>query len=157
MSIRLTKRIASDLLDRGESAIRIKGTAIAEAEKAITREDVRQLIKKGNIYAIAEKRNISTYSKVLKIKRAQGRRRGPGAKKGTRNARSSIEYKRKVRGQRRVLLALKADKTIDNIMFKQFYKLVRGGTFESKAQLLSHIKGKGVVMSDEKFEKLRHI
>ncbi|MCW6159870.1 MAG: hypothetical protein LVQ95_02160 [Candidatus Micrarchaeales archaeon] len=157
MSIRLTKRIASDLLGRGESAIRIKETAVPNADKAITREDVRQLIKKGDVYALAEKRNVSTYSKVLRIKRAQGRRRGPGAKKGTRNARSSAEYKKKVRGQRRVLLSLKADRSIDNLMFKQFYKLVRGGTFESKAQLLSHIKGKGVSISDEKFEKLRHI
>ena len=157
MSIRLTKRIASDLLDRGESAIRIKETALANAQKAITREDVRQLVKKGDIYAIVEKRNVSAYSKALKIKRAQGRRRGPGAKKGTRKARSSVEYKKRVRGQRRVLLALKEEKSIDNVMFKQFYKLVRGGTFESKAQLLSHIKGKGVGISDEKFEKLRHI
>lgn len=157
MSIKLAKRIASDILNRGESAVRIKETALPEAEKAITREDVRQLVKKGDIYALAAKRNRSIYSKMLKIKRAQGRRRGTGAKKGTRRARSGILYKKKVRGQRRVLLELKKDKTIDNAMFKQFYKLVRGGTFESKAQLISHIKGKGVSINDERFEKLRHI
>ena len=157
MSVQLTKRIAADLLGRGVSSIKISGTAIEDAKKAITREDVRKLIKSGGVFAEKEKRNVSVYSKELAVKRAKGRRRGSGRRHGTQKARQSIEYKKKIRAQRRVLLALKADKSIDNIAFKKFYKLVRGNIFPSKATLLNHIKEKGVAISDEKFEKLRHI
>lgn len=157
MSVKLTRRVASNLLHRGESAIRIKESAVAEAEKAITREDVRQLIKKGDVYALQAKSNISVYSKLLKIKRQQGRKRGPGSKKGTMKARGSVEYKKKVRAQRRVLLALKQDNTIDNKLFKGFYRLVRGNVFPSKASLLGHIKSKGVQIDDERFKQLKHM
>ncbi len=157
MTIKLTKRIAADLLHRGERSIRIKEKGLEDADKAITREDVRKLISDGNVYAVAEKRNVSTYGKLLKKKRAQGRRRGSGRKRGTVNARKSVEYKKKIRGQRRVLLSLKKDSTINNELFKEFYKLVRGGSFASKASLLGHIRSKGVSITDEKFQKLKHI
>jgi len=157
MTVRLTKRIAADLLGRGLSSVRIKDAAMADAEKAITREDVRVLIKKGDVYAVKEKRNISTYGKLLKAKRAKGRSRGTGRKKGTIKARKSIEYKKKIRAQRRVLIALKQDKTINNELFKEFYKLVRGGSFPSKASLLGHIRDEGININDERFKQLKHI
>jgi large subunit ribosomal protein L19e len=157
MSVQLTKRIAADLLSRGVSSIRIKGDVLEKADKAITREDVRELIKSGGVYAQKEKHNLSLYSKELKKKRAKGRRRGIGRKKGTRAARASIDYPQKVRAQRRVLFALKRDKTINNELFRQFYKLVRGGTFANKASLLGHIKSHGVTISDERMKELRHI
>ncbi len=159
MSIKLTKRIAADILGRGVSSIKIVEKGRPDAEKAITREDVKTLIKDGNVYAVVEKHNISVYSKILKKKRSQGRRRGSGRRKGTKNARMSIglEYKRKVRGQRRVLAALKRDKVISNELFKDFYKLVRGGTFANKASLLGHIRSTGISISDERFEQLKHM
>jgi large subunit ribosomal protein L19e len=157
MTIRLTKRIAADLLERGARSIRIKESASADAEKAITREDVRAMIKKGDIYAPVEKRNVSTYGKLLKVKRSKGRSRGNGRKRGTTKARRSIEYKKKIRAQRRVLLSLKEDKTINNERYKEFYRLVKGGTFQSKASLLGHIRDQGVGISDERYQKLKHI
>lgn len=87
MSVKLTRRVASELLKRGESAVKIKPDALKDAEKAITREDVRNLIKSGNIYATKAKHNISAYSKVLREKRKKGRRRGMGRRK--RNAQGS--------------------------------------------------------------------
>lgn len=157
MSIKLTKRIAKQLLNRGESAIRIKESATPEAKKAITREDVRTLIKNGSIYTIKAKHNLSAYSKVLKAKRNKGRRRGPGRRKGTEKARGKVEYKKKIRGQRRVLKALKAEKIIDNTKFKTYYALVKGGNFANKATLLNHIRNDGVQIDEEKFKQLRHL
>ena len=157
MSIKLTKRIAADMLERGLSSIKVKEKGLEDAKKAITREDVRKLIKEGNVYAVKEMPNTSMHSKVLKEKRSKGRRRGSGSKHGTRFARQSIEYKKKIRAQRRVLAALKSDKTINNELYKEFYRLVRGNIFASKATLLNHIKGKGVSISDERLEKLKHI
>jgi large subunit ribosomal protein L19e len=156
MTIQLTKRLAARMLKRGENAVRIKGSAIADASKAITAEDVRALVKSGNVYAIPEKRNISMHGKTLKMKRMKGRKRGPGKKRGTYKARTGKSYPQRVRGQRRVLKELKSDGTIDNQQFKRFYKLVKGGTFASKAQLLNSITSSGVNIDAERFERLRH-
>lgn len=157
MSIKLTRRIASELMSRGESAIRIKPEFIPDVKKALTREDVRQLIKEGKVYALKEKRNLSAYAKVLREKRAKGRRRGPGRRKGTERARGTVEYKKRIRGQRRALKALKEDRSIDNEAFKKYYALVKGGTFISKAALISRIRSDGLTLDEEKAKKLRHI
>ncbi len=157
MSIKLTKRVAAVILGRGVSSIRVKDNGLEDAAKAITREDVRKLISSGSVYAQKEKHNISAYGKELKERRAKGRSRGTGKKRGTSKARGSMEYKKKIRAQRRVLLKLKGEKAINNELFKEFYKLVRGGTFVSKASLLGHIRSKGVMISDDKFKELKHI
>lgn len=157
MSIKLTRRIASKLMKRGESKVRIMPTRTADAEKAITREDVRALITSGAVYAVKEKHNMSIYSKILREKRNKGRRRGPGRRKGSAKARRSVEYPKKIRGQRRVLGALKADGTIDNEAFKRYYRLVKGGNFDTKGSLLNHITADGVKIEPDKIEKLKHM
>ncbi|MGC8478657.1 MAG: 50S ribosomal protein L19e [Candidatus Micrarchaeia archaeon] len=157
MSVKFVKRAASYIMNRGESAIRIKPDAIADAKKALTKEDVRELIRKGSVYAIKEKKNISIYGKLLQEKRSEGRSRGPGNRRGTYKARTGITYPKRVRGQRRILKALKSEGTIDNSTFKKLYALVKGGTFASKVTLLNHIRSIGVSIDDAKFEKLRHL
>lgn len=157
MSIKLTKRIAAELMNRGESAVRIKEGSVEDAKKAITREDVRTLIKNGSLYAVKAKHNLSAYAKVLQEKRSKGRRRGPGRRKGSKKARGILEYKKKIRGQRRVLQMLKTESTIDNIKFKKYYALVKGGNFINKVSLLNHIKNDGVQINEEKFKQLRHL
>ena len=157
MSVKLTRRIASRLMGRGESKIRIKKDAVGDAEKAITAEDVRDMIKNGRIYAVKEKHNLSLRSKAVRLKKMKGRRRGPGSRRGTFKTRTRIEHKQRIRGQRRVLKRLKSEKAIDNETFKRFYALVKGGTFANKASLISHIRGTGVSMSEEKAKELRHI
>ena len=78
MGLKLARRLAADMLGRGESSVRFKEGSLAEAQKAITREDVRRLITSGGIYAIPKKRNKSIHGLVLRMKRAGGRRRGRG-------------------------------------------------------------------------------
>jgi len=157
MSIKLTRRIAAELMGRGISKVRIKPDRTEDAKKAITREDVRAMITSGGVYALTIKHNQSLYSKVLQKKREQGRRRGPGRRKGSLKARKGLTYGKKIRGQRRVLAALKDEKVIDNISFKKYYRLVKGGNFQTKAQLLSHITADGVKIEEAKLEQLRHL
>ncbi|HUC38976.1 MAG TPA: 50S ribosomal protein L19e [Candidatus Acidoferrum sp.] len=156
MSIQLTRRIAARQLRRGESKVRIKTASVEDAKKAMTTDDVRVMIKEGKIYAIPEKHNVSRRAKSARAKKMKGRRSGSGSRRGTTKARMSVDYKKRVRGQRRVLKILKKDKVIDNETFKRFYLLVKGGTFESKGSLISHMKGNGVKLEEEQEKKLRH-
>ncbi len=132
MSIKLTRRIAAELLKRGESKVRIKPDAIEDAKKAITREDVRALIKSGSVYALKEKHNMSLYSKDAQGEEEQGQEEGSGKEEGNRKAQAGLDYKKKIRGQRRVLEALKTEKHIDNVAFKKYYALVKGGNFAAR-------------------------
>lgn len=157
MSIKLTKRVATKLMKRGQSSIRIKPTAIDNANKAITADDVRDMIAKGEVYAIKEKKNISAYGKTRRTKRAKGRSRGKGRRKGTLKARGFVEYKKKVRAQRRVIKFLKEQNVVNGEAFKKYYRLVKGGTFHSKITLINRIKSDGVPLNDEMTEKLRKI
>lgn len=157
MSIKFTRRAAARVMHRGESKIRIKKDAVQDAQKALTTDDVRDLVKSGKVYAIKIKHNMSTRGKIAKIKKAQGRGRGPGSRRGTWKARMGVDYKKRIRAQRRVLKALKEDKTLDNIAFKKFYLLVKGGTFANKWTLINHIKSTGIAVSDERAAQLRHI
>ncbi len=157
MSVKLTRRIASELLGRGATKIRFKPEAVPDAEKALTRDDVRAMIKSGSVFALPMKHNISAYGAELAKKRTQGRKRGQGKRRGTLKARGQLDYKKKIRAQRRVIASLKADKTIDNLMFKKLYLLVKGGTFPNKVTLLNRIRSEGVALDEEKFAKLRHM
>ncbi|EET89869.1 MAG: 50S ribosomal protein L19e [Candidatus Micrarchaeales archaeon] len=157
MGVKLVRRVAADLLGRGESSIRLKGASIEDINKAITRDDVRELIKSGKVYALNEKHNLSAYGKETRKKRLEGRKRGPGRKKGTKKTRAGVEYKKKIRAQRRIIKDLKEKGVIDNSMFKQFYRLVKGGTFQTKVSLINHIKGTGVSISEDEFKRLKHI
>ena len=83
MSIKLSRRIAAEMMGRGISKVRIKPDRVEDAKKAITREDVRTLISSGAVYALKIKHNMSIYSKDLREKRNKGRARGPGRRKGS--------------------------------------------------------------------------
>ncbi len=157
MSIKLTRRLAAELTGRGETSIRIKNDALEDAAKAITRDDVKKLVVGGKVYALPEKKTMSFRSMVLHKKRNQGRRRGPGRRRGTLKARGGVDYKKRIRAQRRVLAVLKGEKVLENEKFKEYYRLVKGGLFSSKATLLNKIRSDGIEITDEKFEKLRHI
>ncbi len=158
MSIKLTRRIAAELMGRGISKVRIKPDRTEDAKKSITREDVRAMITSGGVYALPIKHNQSIYSKELRIKRNKGRGRGPGRRKGSANARMSLTNQKKIRGQRRVLSSLKQEKVIDNVLFKKYYKLIKGGNFQTKAQLLAHLTAVGgVKIEQQKLEQMKHM
>ena len=131
MSIRFVKRIASDIIGRGESAIRIKPSAMDDAKKAI-----------------------SMNSKILKKKRAEGRRRGPGRRKGSRKARGGISWEKRVRAQRMLLKELKNEGKIDTRNFGKFYALIKGNMFPNKASLILHIRDSGIQITDEEIAKV---
>jgi large subunit ribosomal protein L19e len=148
MSVKFTKRVASELLNRGENAIRMRPDAMEEIGKAITRDDVRRLIKDGSVMALKTKHEL--YPKVHEEKR----KRGHGKRKGSANARRGRTWEKKVRSQRLVLRRLKDIKKIDNVMFKRYYLLIKGNAFADKRSLLLHLSDDGIKLSEEELKKL---
>ncbi len=154
MSLRFARRAASEMLERGVSAIRFKPSAKSDIEKAITRDDIRKLITDGSIYPLPEKHNISANSKIMRKKREEGRRRGLGRRKGTLKARTGSRWEKKVRSQRIMLRKLREMQKLDNKSFHRFYKLIKGNAFADKASLLLHLRDEGIKISDEEVAKI---
>jgi large subunit ribosomal protein L19e len=149
MTIEFTKRIAAELLKRGESKVRINTLALEKASKAMTREDVKRLIQDGSVYALKEKHNLSLSSKKLKLRRAKGRSRGQGRRKGSDKARQGRTWEKKVRSQRLFLKQLKLTGKIDKAAFRKYYMLIKGNSFTDKASLLRRLEEEGTKVSPE--------
>ncbi|MGI0141219.1 MAG: 50S ribosomal protein L19e [Candidatus Micrarchaeales archaeon] len=155
MTLKFAKRVAAQIMKRGESAIRFKPSAQAKVAKAITREDIKKHIAEGSIIALKAKDNASKRSKILRQKRSEGRKRGQGRRKGTLKARSgNLTWEKKVRSQRVFLNELRNAKKLDSKAFRKFYLLVKGNAFKDKASLLLHMKEKGMSVSEQELAKI---
>jgi large subunit ribosomal protein L19e len=154
MSIKFTKRAASLIMKRGESAIKIKKGSEADANNALTKEDVRKLISSGAVYAVKEKKNLSLNAKKLKKLREEGRRRGTGRRKGTRKARMGRKWEKKVRAQRAVLREVKGMGLVDSKVYNAYYRHIKGNVYATKATLIAHMKEAGIKLGDAEVKKI---
>lgn len=134
MKLTTQKRIAAELLGCGLSRVRI--TQEKDVEEAITREDVRQLIKKGLIKKASKKGTSRAQARQLLKQKARGRRRGAGSKKGRVSERKS-DWIKNVRAQRRLLSENRQSLGKE---YGVLYGRVKGGMFRSKKHLLTYMK-----------------
>ena len=147
MSLKAQKRIAAEILKCGENRIYFDPFLIEEVKMAITRDDIRNLIKEGIIQK-KYKKGISKYRKNLHHERKKrGRARGLGKRKGTKHARSPKKegWMKRIRPQRRELKKLRDRKLITTATYRKLYKNTKGGMFDSVAQMNRYIKEKELI------------
>ena len=136
--------MAAQILKCGENRVFIDPYLIEEVKLAITRNDIRNLIKEGIIQK-KYKKGISKYRKNLNHERKKkGRGRGLGKRKGPKGARTPKKkaWMKRIRPQRRLLKKLRDRKQITTTNYRKLYKNAKGGMFASVAQLNRHIKEK---------------
>lgn len=140
MNLSTQKQIAAKILKCGASRVKIK--AGKEVEDALTREDVRNLIRKGHVWK-EQKKGTSKFNvkKIVKQKK-KGRMKGHGSRKGTAGARKKRKeiWIGKVRPLRSLLRELKESGAIDNIVYRKMYLMIKGGAFRNKKHLLYYLK-----------------
>ncbi len=141
-NIRSVKRMAASLLKCGVTKVWIDPEKVEEAKKAITKQDVRKLIKEGVIKKIREEKGRNPEAKKKALQKKRGRRRGPGSRKGAKGAREGEkdEWLRKVRAQRKLIRILRDKGVIEKNVYRKVYRLVKGGMFRSKKHLLTYLK-----------------
>jgi large subunit ribosomal protein L19e len=137
--MRLQRRLAADILKVGKSRVWLDPTKREEIEKAITRTDVRKLIKKGYIKALPEK--------VHMPKEKRKKKKRLGSRKGTKFSRLSSKRRwiSTVRALRAMLRELKSSGQIDSKTYKHLRKLVKGGMFRSRSHLKTYIEQHGLL------------
>ncbi len=150
MDVKFQRRLAAEILKCGEERVWMDPNALEEIKEAVTRDDVRMLIKRGLIRKKQIKGTSRVRANYLKAQREKGRRRGPGSRKGKKYAR----YPRKrrwiktIRPIRATLRDLRDSGMIDRHTYRRYYRLANGGTFKSRNHLLSHMKAEGVIKEE---------
>jgi len=100
MNLSTQKRIASEILKCGITRVRVKESK--EVGEALTREDIRSLIQKGEIWKIQKKGTSRGKARKLLKQKRRGRRRGAGSKKGRVRTKKK-DWIKGIRAQRRLL------------------------------------------------------
>jgi large subunit ribosomal protein L19e len=130
----------------GEGRVWIDPERIDYVEAAITREEIRKLVREGVIKSIPKKGVCRVRARVLKEKRKKGLRRGPGGKSGP--ARSKISKKQawinRIRPIRKRLSELKDTRAISESAYRKMYDMSESGVFKSKAELERYIQTKNL-------------
>ncbi len=130
----LQKRMAAKVLKVGISRVWLDPSKLKDTEKAVTKWDIRRLIKQNLIKALPEK----LHRPKLRIKK----RRGAGRRKGGKY--SIVPRKRRwistIRPLRELLKELKASGQIDNVVYRKMRLLSKGGMFRSRAHMKLYLE-----------------
>ena len=147
MAMNGVRRIASEVLGVGESKVRFRTDATQKISEALTREDVRGLIKDGSIYALQPNGVSRIRGREKEAQSRKGRRGGAGSRKGTRSARldSKEVWIAKVRSQRRYLRGLLAQKKLPHESSRKIYMMIKGNAFKGVKMLETYLKDNKLV------------
>ncbi|EQD80387.1 50S ribosomal protein L19e, partial [mine drainage metagenome] len=150
MRMETAKRIAAEEFKSGISRVWIDTNSISEVLEAATKDDIRQLIRR-NIIQIKQKKGNSNWRLKKRIGQlSKERRRGPGSIRGTKYARfpRKARWIKTIRPLRNELKTLKIDGKIDPKSYRKYYRIIKGGSIRSRAQLRTQLKSAGL-MGDE--------
>jgi large subunit ribosomal protein L19e len=149
MNSTIQKKIAAKITKRSVKKIRLDLTRLDDIKEAITRADIKGLIKDRAIL-IAPARGVSRgRAKKHKLQRSKGRRRGHGSRKGKQGARlpGKRTWINKIRLQRYFLKELKDNKKITQEAYKDLYRKSKGGFFRSVRHIKLYLTERKLVKS----------
>ena len=142
MNLRSQRRLAAQLLKCGEQRVWIDPAHVSEVASAITKDDIRRLIKEGKIAKLPKKGVSTARAKYIKAQKKKGRRKGHGSRKGKSTARMprKLSWMIRIRALRKLLRKLRDEGKISRKEYRMLYMYAKGGMFRSKAHLLQRIK-----------------
>lgn len=142
------RRLAAQILKCGRNRIRFDPDRLDEIKEAITKIDVRYLIKSG---AISKNRLLNTsrfWARKIKKQKKEGKQKGFGSRKGKASARG-INPKRKwmnrIRLQRGYIKSLRDMGIIEGDIYHELYMKSKGGFFRSLRHLKLYTSEKGII------------
>jgi large subunit ribosomal protein L19e len=138
------RRLAARILKIGQNRVWINPERMDDVEGAITREEVRKLIHEKIIVPLPIVGVSRARAKTVLAKKSKGRRQGIGSYTGASRAKVSKKdaWMLKIRSLRRKLRALKANRTITEETYTEFYRMAGSGRFESIADLERNLKAR---------------
>ena len=144
VNLRFQKKMAADVLKVGVTKVWFDPEHIKEIREAITKADIRKLIKKGYI---------GTKEDFLKWSWKE-RNKGKVRKGGKYAVVSRKErWVTRIRALRRLLRELRDKEYITKESYRKLYRLAKGGMFRSTAHLLKYAKDNDMLLKEYKLKK----
>jgi len=144
MKMDVQRRIAAQVLKCSPKRVVFDPTKLKEIKEAITKSDIRGLI----IDKFISKKRIKGVSRFrarqIRKQKIKGRRKGHGSRKGRKTARTPRKetWMNSVRTLRRMLRGLKQGNMVENNVYWDLYRKVKGGFFRSKRHLQLYLEDK---------------
>lgn len=136
------KKLASKMFNSGLDRVWIDPYSNDKVRSALTREDIRQLIKEG-IIKLKPKKGVSRgRARLIDEKRKYGHGKGPGSRKGKKGSRTNSKelWIKKIRSLRKTLREFRDSNKLDKKNYCIFYRKAKGGEFRNVSHLKSHIE-----------------
>ncbi len=151
MDLKNQRRLAAELLKCGENRVWLDPDNLEEIEKAVTRRDIKNLIKQGLIKAKKKKGISRARIKKRLMQKKKGRHRGHGSRKGKATARlpKKRAWIKRIRAIRAYLRELRDKGLIDRKTYRLYYRRAKGGQFKDKAHVKLHLETEGLLKVEE--------
>jgi large subunit ribosomal protein L19e len=146
MDLNKVRRMAAQVLKVGENKVRFDPLQLDKAREAMTKEDVRSLIKEGVIKKKKSNEQSRARARKLHEKKKKGRKKGSGKRKGSAKAREKQEksWMKNVRAQRKKLKELKKKGKVRKGLYQKTYKMIKGNYFKGKKYVEAFVLEKKV-------------
>ncbi len=145
------RRMAAEVLKCGQNRVWMNPERLDEVEECITRADIRTAVASGLIKAKPKNGTSRGRIRYVAGQKANGKRKGPGSRKGTNNARVSDKerWMATIRPIRAELKALRANGDITPAVYRLYYRKAKGGQFKSRRHLKQHMVAAGHLKEEE--------
>ncbi len=150
MNLSNQRRMAAEILKCGENRVWMDPNRLEDVADAITREDVRAVIRAGLVQKLPERGQSRGRTRHRAEQKRKGRRRGPGSRKGARGARAPRKRRwiRTIRPLRETLRQLRDEGKLDPAAYRKLYLRAKGGMYRNRAHLLQHLKSEGYLKEE---------
>ncbi|MEE2650834.1 MAG: 50S ribosomal protein L19e [Candidatus Thermoplasmatota archaeon] len=157
MMITNQKRMAAQIFSKREgrtvgiNRVWVDPDYLDEVADAVQKNDVRRLIDDGIIRATPIAGTSRSRARKASQQKSKGRRKGPGSRSGSANARSPRKQRwmTRIRAQRRVLRSMRDEGSLTPSQYRQFYLKAKGGSYRSIAHMRSNIELEGITIGGE--------
>jgi large subunit ribosomal protein L19e len=139
--------MAAQILGVGENRIKMDKERVEDIADSITRSSVRAAIGYGAIMVKPKKGISRGRTRARNAQKKAGRRRGPGSRKGGKNARTPTKraWIQKIRPMRAKLREMRETKKIDSHTYRKLYLWAKGGMFKNVPHMVTHMRTQGIL------------
>ena len=137
MKLDTQKRIAASIIGCSKNRVVLDSERLEEIKEAITKTDIRSLIKDGAISEKPVQGTSKSRARKNKSQKKKGLKAGMGSRKGKSTARlpKKKAWMSKIRVQRKFIKELKDKKLVNQKQYSELRSKSKGGFFRSKRHI----------------------
>jgi large subunit ribosomal protein L19e len=152
MELTVQKRLAAQILKCSEKKVRIDPTRLDEIKEAITKRDIRGLIKAKAIIKNRDAESSRVRARMIREQKKKGKRKGPGTRRGPINSRLSRKDRwiARIRAQRKLVKELKTNGKITKETYNDIYSKSKGGFFRSRRHINLYLEEHDLIQNENK-------